>query len=157
MLNGSLVVPDMRGGSESRFTKLGISREFPYGKPPPDKPQILYVCHNIVHRDLVAHTFRDRAMYSLVGAALTGRAFDHIVFFDWPIKLSRNDDWEAYHRCNLRPNGTISRYTMEQQYDLGIYKYVGFDLASDYIAERKQLLEEHGSQIFTQGEWPKGT
>ncbi len=149
MLSGCLVVP-----SQNRFERLGITREYPYGRPEEGKPAILYVCHNMVHRDLVAHTFRDRAMYILEGGVLAGNRFDHIILFDRPFGAIQGMAVDANARWNrerlpltLRPRGTITRYTMEQQFDLGIYNYVGIDFAgpnSDHTPKKSVRSKRTG-------------
>lgn len=124
MLSGSLVVPNM--WPRTRKNSLDIAREFPYGglrtQPYPD---ILYVCHNTVHRDLVAHTFKDRAMYILYGSAIAGRRFNSIVLFDWPSStpgMSLKREYEHHLTTHLCIDGNIVHYTYEQQLALGIYR-----------------------------------
>jgi len=159
MLSGSLVVPNKI--PRPRKDYRDISRESPYGglrSHGENDVKILYVCHNMVHRDLVAYTFRDRAMYILPGAMVTGRRFTHVVTFEQFVTPASYWDWFNGYLCtNFDVHCERTYYTLEQQYELGIVNHVGFDLASDYIAERKQLLTKHGAEALTQGVFPKGT
>ncbi len=107
-------------GQRSEFEDR--SREYPHGRPAPGEPLILFVCLNNVHRDFVAMTFRDKAHYVLEGHSLYGHQYHNIVTFEsyMPPKSFSTRQWYDVLKTRLRPDGTMTHYTYEQQRKLNI-------------------------------------